>query len=71
MPLGNYGVLYPPACGERAAAYEVLLQAADRIFETRSVWFKAQTTVQDLQVLLVFSAPSSNHYSSKVCIYYV
>lgn len=51
---GNYTVLHPPASHERAEVYQGLLRTAARLFETRSVWFKAQTTVQHLQVRPLF-----------------
>lgn len=48
--LGGYRVLYPSQDDGRAAEYVEILRGAAKLFETRSVWFKAQICVQELQV---------------------
>lgn len=48
--LGGFRVLYPSQNDERAAEYVEILRGAAKLVETRSVWFKAQICVQELQV---------------------
>lgn len=48
--MGGFQLLYPGPDVEQQVAYEGLLRIAIAVFQRNSVWSKAQSSLQELQV---------------------